>query len=168
MSSSLNNSTMKKTTISMLIIIALLILIALIFDWGRRGSEVSNMNTNIFATGTVEQNSSSTSEMPISVDNIKDNQTVSNPINIQGKARGSWFFEATFPIQLVDASGNIITTTQARAETDWATTSFVNFSATLEYNNSTSTGRALIVLSNDNPSGDPARSQSIFIPVILK
>ena len=159
---------MKKTIISAVIIVVLIILTALIFDWGRRESEVQGVNTNISATGTIEQNSSSTSDMAIIVNNLKDNQTVSNPIKIEGKAKGNWFFEATFPIELIDTDGNIISSTQAQAKSDWATTSFVDFTATLEYNKSTSTGRALIVFSNDNPSGNPDFDQSIFIPVILK
>jgi hypothetical protein len=159
---------MKKVIIPTTIIIVVIILSALIFDWGRRGPGLSDLNSNIFATGTVEQNSSATSSMPIVVNNIKDNQNVSNPIIIEGKARGNWFFEATFPVQLIDADGNIIASTTARALSDWATSSFVDFTATLEYTESTSTDRALIVLSKDNPSGNPEFDQSIYIPVILK
>ena len=143
---------------------------AFIFDWGRPEKALPDLNSNITATGTVDQNSSSTAEgnMPIIVNNITDNQTVSNPIKIFGKARGNWYFEATFPVELVDTDGNILALTTARAETDWATTSFVDFTAELDYKKSASTTRALIILSNDNPSGNPELSKSIFIPVILK
>ncbi len=149
---------MKKLVLFTVIILIVITFLALVFDWGRRGTELSQKNIN----------STSTIEMPIIVNNIKDNQQVSNPIKIQGKARGSWFFEATFPIQLVDVDGNIITSTVGMAQSDWATTSFVNFTAELDYNNASSSGPALIVLNNDNPSGNPDFDQSIFIPVILK
>ena len=140
----------------------------MMFDWGRSELIIPEADSNSSSTESFLQNSTSTVEMPIVINNIKDNQEVSNPIKIEGKARGSWFFEATFPIQLVDADGNILATTVARAESDWMTTDFVNFSANLEYVKSTSTNRALIVLSKDNPSDNPEFDQSIFIPVILK
>ena len=148
---------MKKLIISTLATIAFIVLIALVFDWGRKGESLQNDNKNISSTSTL-----------IIVDNIKDNQEVSNPITILGKARGNWYFEATFPVKLVDLDGNILVSTFATAESDWMTTDFVNFSVTLEYVKSTSTDRALIVLSKDNPSGMPEFDQSIYIPVILK
>jgi hypothetical protein len=165
---------MKKFVIFTIIILIVIFLLSLIFDWGR----VDNapiFSQNISATDTASgaaingQNYSSTaSDTSIIINNIINNQEVSNPITIEGSAEGNWFFEATFPVKLIDPDGNIISSTTARADTDWATTTFVNFTATLEYEKSTSTDRALIVLSNDNPSGDPAFSKSIFIPVILK
>jgi hypothetical protein len=159
---------MKKFVISIVIILAIVAVLSFVFDWGRK-YESPNIDQNIAATGTNELSSTSTTDMPIVVDSVKDNQEVSSPIVIKGKARGSWFFEATFPVELVDADGNIISSTTARAESDWMTTDFVNFTAILEYTKSTSTSdNALIVLSNDNPSGNPDFDKSIFIPVKLK
>ncbi len=149
---------MKRFIIFTVIIIIIITLLVLVFDWGRRGTKLSQIDVN----------STSTTEMPIVVNNIKDNQVVSNPIKIVGKARGNWFFEASFPIQLVDADGNILASTAAKAESDWMTTDFVNFNAELTYTKATSTRRALLVLNKDNPSGNPDFDQSIFIPVILK
>ncbi len=149
---------MKKSIIFTIIILIIITLLVLIFDIGRK--EVKTPENDINATSTVG--------MPIVVNNIKDNQIVSNPIKIFGKARGNWFFEASFPIQLVDADGNILASTAAKADGDWMTTDFVNFSAELSYTKSTSTRRALLVLNKDNPSGNPDFDQSIFIPVILK
>jgi len=149
---------MKKSLVLIGIIIVAIISMALVFDWGRRGSIISVIDLNV----------SSTSSMPIVLYNIKDNQTIKSPVKIEGKARGNWFFEASFPVKLVDADGNVITSTTAIAQSDWATTSFVDFIATVEYTKSTSTDRALLILSNDNPSGNPDFNQSIFVPVILK
>jgi hypothetical protein len=157
----------KKFVIPTIIILIIAVLLSFIFDWGRK-DEIPTVDQNTVTTSTVEQVSTSTTEMPIVVNNIKDNQIVSNPIIIKGKARGNWFFEASFPVQLVDTDGNIMATAVAQAESDWMTTDFVNFTATLNYVKSTSTDRALIVLSNDNPSGNPELDRSILIPVILK
>ena len=159
---------MKKVIILSITVIVAIVLTALVFDWGRKVSQTEEINPNTFPIEDILQSSTSTTDMPIVVNNIKDDQKVSSPITIEGKARGNWFFEATFPVQLVDAEGNIIATTTARAETDWTTTDFVNFTAVLDYEKSTTTSRALIVLSKDNPSDNPEFDQSIFIPVILK
>jgi hypothetical protein len=159
---------MKKIIISIVIVLAIAVFVGLIFDWGRREAIAPEVNSNASTTENLEQYSSSTLEMPIIVNNIIDNQEVSSPIKIEGKARGNWFFEATFPIQLVDADGNTIASTLAQAKSDWMTTDFVNFTAELKYDKPTSTTRALIVLSKDNPSGNPDFDQSIFIPVKLK
>jgi len=157
-----------KNRIILLIIFVAIILIALIFDWGRGSKEIYNIDLNASTTEIFHQISSSTVDMPIIVENIKDNQGISSPVTIKGKARGGWFFEATFPVELVDTNGNIIVSTTAQALGDWATTSFVDFIATFEYTKSTSTDRALLILSKDNPSDNPDFEQSIFIPVVLK
>ena len=148
------------------IIVIVVILIALIFDFGRKGNDATVLNVS--ASSTFDQNSSPVSEMLIVVNNIKDNQKVSNPIKITGKARGNWFFEASFPIKLIDVNENVLGTAIAQAEGDWMTTDFVNFTAELEYSKSTSTDRALLILSNDNPSDKPELDKAIYIPVILK
>ena len=147
---------MKKILISIIVVIILIVLglIALIFDWGRSGSPVNNIPAQ-------------TTEIPIEVFFPKDNQEVSSPIEITGKARGYWYFEAVFPIVLVDDDGNIITSGYATADTEWMTTDFVNFHAYIEYP-PINTGRATLILKKDNPSDNPEFDQSIFVPVILK
>ena len=46
---------------------------------------------------------------------VKSNQIIAGPFQISGKARGSWFFEASFPIKLVDENNNVLATTIAQA-----------------------------------------------------
>ena len=158
---------MKKIIIPSIIILVILILTALVFDWGRREVIAPEADLNASTTDIFQYNSSSTIEMPIVVNNIKDNQEIYSPTRIEGKARGNWFFEGSFPIELIDTDGNTLTSTVAQAQSDWMTTEFVNFTAYLEFNKSINTNHALIVLSKDNPSGNPDFDQSIFIPVIL-
>ena len=138
-----------------------LIVTALIFDWGRKEFVVAP-DLNSEATSTASTSS------PIFVSYPIDNQVVTNPIYISGTVKGNWFFEGSFPVQLIDSNGAVITTALAHTDGDWMTTDYVNFSATLEYPKATTTERALILLKNDNPSGDPARDQEKFIPVTLK
>ncbi len=155
-----------KKILSIIIIILLIIFSALTFDWGRREVKAPPLGENN-STTTVEV-FTTTSNLPIFVSNIQNNQTISNPLIIRGSARGTWFFEASFPVDLIDTDGNILARGHAQAETDWMTTDFVPFTAVLEYTKPTNTKYAIIVLSKDNPSGDPDKDQSIFIPVVLK
>ncbi len=159
---------MNKPIIFSVIILVVLILIGLIFDIGRKEPEPTDFKENIAVREIVSESAPLTSDMPIYVSSVKDGQEVLSPIKIVGKARGSWFFEASFPIELVDSDGNTIGRAIATADGDWMTTNFVNFTAELEYKKSTSTNRALLVLNKDNPSDDRRLDQSIFIPVILK
>lgn len=92
------------------------------------------------------------------------NTTIQSPLQITGQAKGSWYFEASFPITLLDGNGNQIAQTTAQAQGDWMTTNFVPFSATLTFNTpATSTGT--LVLKKDNPSGLPANDDQITIPI---
>lgn len=92
------------------------------------------------------------------------NATVASPMTITGKARGSWYFEASFPVQLIDANGQILAQAPAQAQGEWMTTDFVPFKLTLPFKKPyTVTGT--LILHNDNPSGDPVRDKEVRIPV---
>jgi spore germination protein GerM len=95
------------------------------------------------------------------------NEEASSPMEITGEALGTWFFEATFPIELKDKNGQVISTGIARAESDWMTEKFVPFKANLNFVVSTNTESTLI-LKKDNPSGLPEKDEKIEIPLILK
>ncbi len=146
---------MKKTIVIAIIILLVLIVIGLVFDWGRKSP----------GTGLV---STTTPEAQVVVFSPKENEAVTSPIKILGKAKGSYFFEAVFPINLVDSNKNVISSNHAQATGDWMTSDFVNFSSEITYDNTKNTGRAVLVFKNDNPSGDPARDKYFYVPVILK
>lgn len=85
---------------------------------------------------------------------------------VMGAARGNWYFEASFPIEVVSATGTVIATGIAEAQGDWMTTEFVPFTADVVVPESYS-GEATLVLRNDNPSGLPenARSASFLFTI---
>ena len=100
----------------------------------------------------------------ITIQNPRPNTKVSNPLEIRGTARGYWFFEASFPIILVDENGKELATTIATAEGEWMTEEFVPFKATLEFElPTTATGE--LILKKDNPSGLPENDDALRIPV---
>ncbi len=100
----------------------------------------------------------------IKVTSPKPGDTVSNPIKIEGEARGSWFFEASFPARLLDADGKEIATIPVTAKTDWMTKDFVGFYAELKFDGVT-TDTGTLILQRDNPSGLPDNDESMSIPI---
>lgn len=94
-------------------------------------------------------------------------EIVASPMTIKGKARGGWFFEATLPAVLKDDQGNVLAQGPMRADSDWQTPDFVNFSGTMTFDPGTAPYGVLII-SKDNPSGLPANDASVAIPVRFK
>lgn len=93
------------------------------------------------------------------------NATISSPLTVTGRARGGWYFEASFPLELKNTAGTVIATGIAQAQGDWMTDAFVPFTATLNYPAQTAGSTGTLVLKKDNPSGEPANDMSLTIPV---
>lgn len=91
---------------------------------------------------------------------------VTSPIIVRGRARGTWFFEGSFPVILTDWDGRIIAEVPAQAEGEWMTTDWVPFTATVSFTKPTYGERGALILKKDNPSGlpqyDDAREMTIF------
>lgn len=102
----------------------------------------------------------------IRISNPRPNQTVESPITITGEARGYWFFEALFPVKLLDGNGNTIASGIAQAEGEWMTEDFVPFKAELTFSQPT-TSNGTLVLEKDNPSGLPENADELKVPVRL-
>jgi len=97
------------------------------------------------------------------------NATVSSPLTITGEARGYWYFEASFPVVLVDWDGRIIAQGIATAKDEWMTEEFVPFEATLTFTADPNaySNRGALILQKDNPSGLPEYDDALEIPVII-
>jgi hypothetical protein len=102
----------------------------------------------------------------ISVDTPKPYTGVTNDFLIQGKARGMWYFEASFPILVLNEKGETIATTIGEATESWMTENFVPFKAHIVIPE-TYKGNVCLVLKKDNPSGLQKNDASITIPVVL-
>ncbi len=96
--------------------------------------------------------------------------TVSSPVTLTGKARGTWFFEASFPVSIVNWDGLVIGEGIATAEGDWMTEAFVPFTATISYTADPNaySNQGTLILRRDNPSGLPENDDALEIPVILQ
>lgn len=89
--------------------------------------------------------------------------------SVRGKARGYWFFEASFPVFLLDADGNQIAVGLAAPEppgTEWMTTEFVNFKADVQAGGYT--GPATLVIMRDNASGLPEHDAYLLFDITVE
>ena len=102
----------------------------------------------------------------------KPNTKITSPVVVTGTARGLWYFEASFPILVVDWDGKIIGQGIAQAQSDWATSSFVAFKAVITFDTSQISGnysnKGSLIFKKDNPSGLPANDDSVEIPATFK
>lgn len=93
---------------------------------------------------------------------------VGKEFTVIGKARGSWFFEGSFPLEVVGADGNVLARTYATAEGEWMTTEFVPFRSEMFDLPSAYIGPATLILRRDNPSGLPENDASISFPIVVE
>jgi len=87
---------------------------------------------------------------------------------VSGVARGPWYFEASFPVFLIDEQGTVIAQGVATAETEWMTEDFVPFQAELVFEKPTVGARGTLLLKRSNPSGLPENDQQFELPVDFK
>lgn len=85
-----------------------------------------------------------------------------------GKARGNWYFEASFPITVLDKDGNQLFQTYATAQGEWMTTEFVPFKSQPIKIPANYIGPATIVFHNDNASGLPENDKSVSFPITIE
>ena len=90
--------------------------------------------------------------------------TVSSPLTVTGEARGNWYFEASFPVRVIDANGRELGIAPIQAQGEWMTTNFVPFSGSVSFATST-TATGFVVFEKDNPSGLPENDAEVRVPV---
>ncbi|MCX6780019.1 MAG: hypothetical protein NT034_02455 [Candidatus Magasanikbacteria bacterium] len=105
----------------------------------------------------------------IRIQTPRPNEVVQSPLTITGQARGTWFFEGSFPVVLTDWDGLIIAQGTATAKGDWMTTEFVPFTATLIFtvDKDVYSNKGTLILRKDNPSGLPQNDDALEIPVVF-
>lgn len=92
------------------------------------------------------------------------NTLISSGYEVTGEARGYWYFEASFPVEIHDMYGTLLGTAIAQAQSDWMTENFVPFKATLIFKKPT-TDTGYLIFKKDNPSGLPEHDDELRIPV---
>jgi hypothetical protein len=95
-------------------------------------------------------------------------ERISSPLIIRGKARGTWFFEASFPVILTDWDGLIIAEGFATAKENWMTEDFVEFEGYLNFEKPSYGKRGSLILKKDNPSGLPEHDDALEITIFFE
>ncbi len=147
--------------------LSIILSIVLVINWDK----ISNSSTdnNQEQTQDVPPTPTKADDVPpvhpmIRVTTPGSNDTVNTPVTVTGEARGNWFFEASFPIKVVDQEGNILGTGFATTTEDWMTEEFVSFTGEVTFDaNGKEKGR--IIFMKDNPSGLPENDDSFELPV---
>lgn len=94
------------------------------------------------------------------------NSQLASPVIIMGEVPGNWSFEASFPVKLLDAKGNVVAQSPAQLLGDWMTDKSVPFTVKFTFANAPS-GDGTLLLQKDNPSGLKANDDSVSIPIKL-
>lgn len=102
----------------------------------------------------------------VKVFSVQSGQEITSPLMVEGEARGTWFFEASFPIRITDEQGNVLGSSYVQAQSDWMTEDFVPFKGQVSFSSKTE-GSGFLVLAKDNPSGLPEYDKEIKIPVVF-
>lgn len=106
-------------------------------------------------------------EALIRVDMPVENTLIKNPVKLSGEARGSWYFEASFPVRIEDVNGNVLGQHFLQADGEWMTTEFVPFSGELPYVPPPVTTTGYIIFQKDNPSGLAEFDDEYRLPVVI-
>lgn len=133
---------MFKKAVWLILIVALLVAIKIVFVEYNKKEEKPFVSENVRVT----------SPFPGAL--------IQSPLVITGEARGTWYFEASFPVRLLDGNGKEIAAHYAEAQSDWMTVEFVPFRSVLTFvKPATKTGT--LVLIKDNPSGLPEHDAEV-------
>ena len=91
-------------------------------------------------------------------------QVISSPLLIRGQARGTWFFEANFPVMILDQQGNELAVGYASTSDEWMTEDFVYFDSVIEFD-ARDESSGVLILKKANPSGLPEFDDELRIQI---
>ncbi len=103
---------------------------------------------------------------------------ISSSLKVTGAARGQWYFEATFPVTVVNWDGLIIgegyATARPAEDKDWMTTEFTPFEGTIKFEKptiiepGTYNERGAVIFQKSNPSDLPENDAAVEIPILFE
>lgn len=115
---------------------------------------------------TLEEPKAATTTLPYITELQSTSTLLVSTTLLTGEALGTWYFEASFPVDVLDSSNTVVDTLIASAQSDWMTTSSVPF--TIPFDASSYSGQTIsLLLKKDNPSGEPQFDDSIIITNIV-
>jgi hypothetical protein len=128
---------------------------------------IANSTSDIgSATSTPIATSSIPTASRVIISSPLPNATVAKTFTVSGSTPNNWYFEASFPIEVRDIKGKLITQSHAQAQSDWTVEGPVAFTASITIPNNYS-GPANLMLMRDNPSGLPQNNAEMIIPITI-
>ena len=100
----------------------------------------------------------------IIVDYPEQGDVVTSPLTIEGRARGTWYFEGDFPVKLLDVRGNLVAMGIATAQGEWMTEDYVPFTVTIDFV-SPETKEGNLIFERNNPSDLEENAMKFELPV---
>ncbi|HEY9184886.1 MAG TPA: Gmad2 immunoglobulin-like domain-containing protein [Salegentibacter sp.] len=101
----------------------------------------------------------------IRIEKPASGKTIASPLQIKGEARGSWFFEATAPVELLDGNFQFLGRSYIEVvNSDWMTEDFVSFEGSIDFKKS-DTENGFLLFRKNNASGKPELDRTLRIPV---
>ncbi|MGC9968751.1 MAG: Gmad2 immunoglobulin-like domain-containing protein [Minisyncoccia bacterium] len=90
---------------------------------------------------------------------------IASPVALHGSVTGGgWFFEAVFPVKVLDGDGTVLGQGQAQAESDWMTTGTVPFSASISFS-APRYATGTVVFTQDTPRALTQNGEKLSVPV---
>jgi len=120
------------------------------------------LTLNLEFTGLAE--TSGSDGLNIKLNNLSQGSQIENPVVIDGEARGTWYFEGIFSVQVVDADGTVLGRANAEAIGDWMTEEYAPFNVKISYQQP-ETEKGRIIFSAANPSGIKQNEKTFFIDI---
>ena len=106
----------RNTALTIILAIWVIIGIFFLFEGGKLFKNVTNGPT---PSESIQPSSGQMTDL-IKVETPQPNELVdpTGPLTIKGEARGNWYFEASFPVKLLDANGSILSQDSIQAQED--------------------------------------------------
>lgn len=133
-------------------------------EWIKHGAPSSDMPTEPCGEDTSEDENE---HADIVVLSPKPNDEISATISIEGKAKGTWFFEADMPIKVLNDEGVELAVSYVQTKENWMTEDFVTFSGRIEFISPLEPGVGQLVFLKANPADLPEFDDQFIVPLIF-
>ncbi len=150
------------------LVVLFIILYVLVKGFGQKEDVL--MDTDISNEEEVLENPAQTlSHEMVVVNTPMQDEKISSPLRVEGTARGGWFFEGSFPIDITDEEGNIIAQKYATVKegNDWMVGKEVEvpFEGEIEFTVPEGITEGFVVFKKDNPSDKRELDDQFVLPV---
>jgi hypothetical protein len=145
-----------------------LIFVGTFFLWRQVNEPIQIVNDEQVVDQTTEAQIISDKGVELYLTTPKQGSILTSPLVISGEAPGTWFFEASFPVVLVDWDGLIISEGYVTAKDDWMTEDLVSFEGDLEFETPTMGKSGTLILRKDNPSDLPQNDDAAEVLIFFQ